>query len=511
MSVTRATTATRVNSAGLIELVPYNLLEYSEQFDNAYWSKYQTSVTANSTTAPNGTTTADTITITGAGGGTVYKSSFSFSGGVVCVSVYFKKGTTNLTFVEGNPTSGYFGAGFDLDTEVITPYSSLISSNIENLNNGWYRCSIVANASGSGYVAYGLSGSVGQTCYAWGAQLNEGTIKPYQKTETKLNIPRLDYSNGTCPSLLVEPQRTNLYTYSEDLSQWLTYSSITTTANSAISPSGIQNADRVQFGTNGSLIYRTGTGSSGSNTLSVWAKATSGTSSKFRFFANGATLLSNDLEATNEWQRFEFTYTYSAQTAGLSAPSTGASDVLFWGFQHELGSYATSYIPTTSASVTRNADEIFKTGISSLIGQTEGVWYLDLFASAENKDAGTYATWLIAGDATNNFQIYNLGTTLYWYAKNAGGVLIDQTANETLVKGQRYKIAFAYKGGDYALYINGVQKRTSTNANVPTVSQFNLSAEGYGASAAIVKNEYNAVALWKTRLTNTQLATLTTI
>jgi len=61
MSVTRATTATRVNSAGLVELVPYNLVTYSEQFDNADWTKNNISITANTTTAPNGTTTADKL------------------------------------------------------------------------------------------------------------------------------------------------------------------------------------------------------------------------------------------------------------------------------------------------------------------------------------------------------------------------------------------------------------------------------------------------------------------
>ena len=116
------------------------------------------------------------------------------------------------------------------------------------------------------------------------------------------------------------------------------------------------------------------------------------------------------------------------------------------------------------------------------------------------------------GAATENFQIYNLGTTLYWYARNTGGTIIDQTANETLVEGTRYKIAYAYKSGDYALYINGVQKRTNANANVPVaVSQFNLSAGTFGASPVIVKNEYNSVALFPTRLTNAELASLTTI
>ena len=66
MSVVRATTATRVNSAGLVELVPYNLVQYSEQFNNAFWNQAASgsatfTVTANQTTAPDGTTTAETL------------------------------------------------------------------------------------------------------------------------------------------------------------------------------------------------------------------------------------------------------------------------------------------------------------------------------------------------------------------------------------------------------------------------------------------------------------------
>jgi hypothetical protein len=138
--------------------------------------------------------------------------------------------------------------------------------------------------------------------------------------------------------------------------------------------------------------------------------------------------------------------------------------------------------------------------------------FLDYYASAENQDALTYAYLFLGGNATNNIQLYNIGTALYWYVRNTAGVIIDQTANQTLVAGTRYKIALAYKSGEYALYINGVQKRTSTNSSAPpAMSQFNLNAEDFGASAAKVKNEFNAVAFWPTRLTNTQLAQLTTI
>jgi hypothetical protein len=272
------------------------------------------------------------------------------------------------------------------------------------------------------------------------------------------NVPRIDYSGGGCPSILVEPQRTNSLLNSA------------TVANQTIITGAV--AYTLSFYGSGTITL------SGTHTATVVGLGTA---------------------------RKIYTFTPTAGILILTVTGTCTNGQL------EAGSYATSYIPTTSAIVTRNADVISKTGISSLIGQTEGVLYLDLYASGKNNDANTFASWLIAGDSDENFQIYNLGTTLYWYAKNTADLIINQSADQILVEGQRYKIAFAYKSGDYALYINGVQKRTSTNANVPAVSQFNLSSDNFGDSPAIVKNEYNVTALWKTRLTNAELAQLTTL
>jgi hypothetical protein len=363
------------------------------------------------------------------------------------------------------------------------------------------------------------------------------------------NVPRLDYSNGTCPSILVEPQRTNLLTYSEqfDNAAW-TKNELTITANNAISPDGTQNADtafETSVNAYHDLLQFPSVTSGTTYTLSSFVKA-AGRDYCYLFFSDGTTPaavkynlatgvvlgtalgspVSSKIENYgNGWYRCSLVYTSGATaTATLAISATNspalslapyAGDVTkgisVWGAQAEAGSYPTSYIPTTSAAVTRNADVISKTGISALIGQTEGVLFLDLYASAKNDDTNTFATWLVAGNATNNFQIYNLGTTLYWLARNTAGVILDQSADQTIVEGTRYKIAYAYKSGDYALYINGVQKRTNANANVPAVSQFNLSSGGFGASPAIVKNEYNSAVLFPTRLTNAELISLTTL
>jgi hypothetical protein len=518
--VTRATTATRVNSAGLVELVPYNLNTNSENFTTSWGNDGTSTTTNNFTTAPNGTMTAAKV-VSNIANGYAYKS-LPVPSGTYTLSYYVKASAPTTMSIAFNDVggNGYIGSyGIAVTTE-------------------WQRISLTANLVGSNlYIDYSQL-QLGVDYYIWGAQLVEGsTAKDYQKTETRLNIPRLDYSNGTCPSLLVEPQRTNILKYSEDFENiyWYEEPGNSVTSNTTISPSGIQNADTfTAVGGSEMNIHNVATFplTTGTYTYSVYLK-NNGTNlievylyqigpgfvargeinfSAGTFTASVGTGTIQELD--NGWYRVTLTNSVTAgdfTTGVYTTSTTGTRSVFVWGAQLEAGNYSTSYIPTTSASVTRNADVISKTGISSLIGQTEGVWYLDLYASAQNIDGGAFATWLVAGDSSNNFQIYNVGTTLYWFARNTGGVLIDQTANQTIAAGERYKIAFAYKAGEYALYINGVQKRTNTNANVPAVSQFNLSAAGYGASPVMVKNEYNAVALWKTRLTNTQLAQLTTI
>jgi hypothetical protein len=320
--------------------------------------------------------------------------------------------------------------------------------------------------------------------------------------------------------LLVEPQRTNLATWSNDFSNavW-TKNQSTITSNYAVSPQGIQNASRWLSNSGATIHFLSqlyGFTLGVTYTISCYVKSNTSSNQDFRLGIDGGVTSSN-LTATTEWQRF--TFTANPTTAvGLTAfyiarPSTNAAvDLLIYGLQLELGSYATSLIPTQAATVTRNADVISKTGIADLIGQTEGVIFIDYYASAQNQDGVSYAFLFLGGNSTNNILIYNSGTALQWFIQSTSGIIVNENANQTIVAGTRYKIAVAYKAGDYALYINGVQKRTSTNASAPPMmSQFNLNGEDYGVNAAKVKNEFNAVAFWPTRLTNTQLAQLTTI
>jgi hypothetical protein len=533
MSVVRATTATRVNSAGLVELVPYNLLGYSEDFTNASWLKGASTITGNTTTSPNGTLTADTFSGNGASDLHIVLWQTDVIGVGNTISVYAKKNTNDFLQIYTDFVNTDF-ANFNLANGTTGSVgSSVISSAIESVGNGWYRCSFVVGSASSKYVNFCLvtsstagraeTNSLSTSVFLWGAQLNEGTLLPYQKTETRLNIPRLDYSNGTCPSLLVEPQRTNLLRYSSSIdnnSSWAKIqanggSTPIVTANYGISPDGTQNADRIQLtrttaSNSFSFVYQDFTGTVGQPyTWSVWLKSLSGTPSVALSFEGAA--FTNIVTITNEWERYEFTANAAASSCQATfllfqaLPSTSLSaDFLAYGFQVEQGSYSTSYIPTTSASVTRNADVISKTGISSLIGQTEGTLFVDLEDFIE---LDIPCLTIDNGTNDNRIVLYReFGTGYLGLFLAASGTIVTALSTTSASDG---KIAIAYTGTTFVMYRNGVQIVSTTSAIPSSMSAVRFN--GRATNDFYTTRKIKSFALWKTRLTNTQLATLTSL
>ena len=538
LSFTRASNGTRVNSAGLVEVVAWNLVEQSETFENAVWLKFDASATANATTAPNGTTTADKF-VEGTG-----SSIHRFNQGLSIVngqsytfSVYAKASErTRILLRTYNGTD-------DLDTYFDLTNGTIVSGTgtIESVGNGWYRLSRTFTATSSissnfinqlllvntgtniSYTGNGTSG-----LFLWGAQTNIGsTAKPYFPTTDRLNVPRLTYQNGGggCPSLLLEKQSTNITLYSQDISNttgtyWGDGSSggtATLTANYATSPDGTSNATRVQI--NQGSLYAVwqqviGTTSGTTYTYSIWMKAVSGTPTIVWLYDGTA---NRNITLTNEWVRY--TWTFSAGSLMIARfavwssvwGTSSSADILAWGAQLEASSYPTSYIPTTSASATRVADACFKTGISSLIGQTEGVLFAE-FDMMSNANSGAYQTIInIATDANNSIDILKNNTTseLYVFAINGGVIQVNSIGiSGTNILG-RHKIALAYKANDYVCYLDGVQVFTDTSATVPTCS--NLYVGAYLGASNILAGSIAQAILFKTRLTNAELASITSL
>jgi hypothetical protein len=184
----------------------------------------------------------------------------------------------------------------------------------------------------------------------------------------------------------------------------------------------------------------------------------------------------------------------------------GTSGVYLWGAQLEAGSYPTSYIPTTSASVTRNADVISKTGISSLIGQTEGSVFLDLYATGQNSDSNPGFSLLASVGNTNRVEIYTNNGVLGFIIYSPSATVVLSTY--TIVPNERIRVALAYQSGATSLFVNGAQVASSAvTFSLSGLNDFILNKSLIGDLQA--ENSYNAAALWKTRLTNDELERLT--
>jgi hypothetical protein len=507
-----------------VELVPYNLLQQSNNFDTT-WAINGTGggTITSGQTDPNGETNAWIFSKLGLPGRIEQVLNI---GGTQTFFIYAKKNTSDFISIIIFDGSVAHQCYFNLSTGTVGTQNASTGA-IESVGNGWYKCIMTStNLISSGVIQIYISDNDGTitgttgSVYIFNSQLNEGsTALPYQKTETRLNIPRLDYSNGTCPSLLVEPQRTNELLYSQDISNtsgsyWFDGSSggtATATANYATSPDGTQNATRLQL--NQGPLYSVwqqviGTTSGTTYTYSIWLKAVSGTPT-ILFLYDGTA--NQNVTLTNEWMRYTFTFTggtFAIARFGLWSSVWGTStsaDILAWGAQLEAGSYATSYIPTTSASVTRNADVISKTGISSLIGQTEGVMFVDLDWVNNGVDS-VFAT-ISDGTTSNRIHFGYAASGNFWYLYSEASGASQANITFAAPSNGKYRLAIGYKLNDYAFYVNGTQIGVDTSASVPATSQFNLG----GFITTGLEHSVNYTALWKTRLTNDQLATLTTL
>ena len=244
--------ATRVGPTGLIEKGRENLLLQSNQFDTT-WTTSNTSVTSGQS-GYDGSSDAWLLEADSDGNGRRVEQSKT-QGGVATLSIYAKAGTTDWLRIEfGGAASLVY---FDLTNGVLGSETNAIGK-IESVGNGWYRCSAV-NTSGStpSSVRYHLAsadGSIavtdGNNLYIQDAQLEIGlAATDYIEsgaTTGKAGLledePRFDYSGGaTCPSLLLEPSRTNLIGQSEYFGD-NSNSSCTIDSNDATSPDGLTTA-----------------------------------------------------------------------------------------------------------------------------------------------------------------------------------------------------------------------------------------------------------------------------
>lgn len=214
---TRASAATRVNSEGLIEKETSNLFTYSNDLSNAIWNKGLITETGGQS-GYDGSSDAWLIT-KDASAYRAIEHDINNSG-VYTYSVYAKADTLNLIYLRNQTLNQ--GAYFDLSNG--TTYSnSGVSSSIDSVGGGWYRCSVTFNGSSTRLAIYlDFDNATAGSVFVQDFQVNYGLVATdYIETTTAAvyegitdDIPRINYENGI-GSFLLEGQRTNLVYHSE--------------------------------------------------------------------------------------------------------------------------------------------------------------------------------------------------------------------------------------------------------------------------------------------------------
>jgi hypothetical protein len=555
LTFSRASSATRVASNGLIEKVRTNLALQSNTFSNASWIKTDISVTSGQA-GYDGTTNAWLVANTAASGNLTQTISFS---GFNTLSFYAKAGTHNYVFLLLNGGGFNATAVYNLSTGAITDASGdALITTATSVGNGWWRITITGSRSNTDFRIYPSNTNGAATTngniLVQNVQLEAGDIATDYIATTSAavsvgpvsGLPRLDYLNSTCPRLLLEPQRTNKITYSENQNptgtSWYPSTTWTVTTNTVTSPDGYTNADTLTETT--STGFHSGyynaiieSSYTGTYTISAFAKyngrlfvlnpfTTAGGRTYFNLQTGtvaqvGTGVTASIVDYGNGWYRCICTATYAAEQVGfehmlasavgtLQYTGNGTSGVHIWGCMAEAGAYATSYIPTLGTSVTRVKDAALTGSVPSLIGQTEGVMFIDYNRLGTLEDSA-FMLSNVAGTTSNSYQ-----NSVYIYQIANGPLVVESyisnvqqfAFSSTALSVGRHKVAIAYKQNDFALYVDGVLRGTDTSGNVPAMNYLTI---GGAADVPTHVQAVNQALLFKTRLTNAQLAELTTL
>jgi hypothetical protein len=452
----RDSDATRVNSEGLIERVGYYGSELASQPINL----------TNDFIANSGGVIVDADTFTTSGS--------SLDGIKSNTSVFsLTVGKTYKIDIQGNTTSSGFTLG---------------------------NISASGNEYGSGF---GVHTFVSQNTQLWIRQNTEGTtnITSLSVVEVTGDRARLNYEIegglvNTKPSLLLEPQSTNLVTYSEDFSGYVN-ANIRIESNQIIAPDGVSKSSKLSKSAFFENIQSQATISNSTNyTFSVFVKQ--GTLNRITLrLASGSNdvrkcLDLSDLSVSdaagnqtgfvsskverlvNDWYRFSVTATSNGTTQFINIYAgkgnvVESGNIYIWGAMLEQQSYPTSYIPTNGSAQTRAAETCRGAGTSSIFNDSEGI----LFAELKNiaNDGTNKCISISAGLSTNERVTIVLGTgdNIIRPMVKAGGVSVfDATTSSYNTINNFVKIAVRYKANNFACWVNGTQVLTDTSGAIPT-------------------------------------------
>jgi hypothetical protein len=514
LTFTGASLRMHYDSAGVLKFAGHNLCLQSQTIDSATWSKgANTTITANDAVAPDGTTTADLVTGAGAANtltqsvtlAAASRSEFSFwakrvTGQWLRVVVYDGGDGYQYWVDIQNGTAGTFAVlngGTALTSSIVADgsyYKVTLSGIVPGTTN--FLQMFMVDGNNSTTVANG-------SFHMWGFQFRRTPCSDtnyYATTTAAVFKQRYDYNPATLAArgLLIEEQRTNLQIRSQefDNASWANIGSAET-ANATTAPDGTTTAEKLtEDGSIGRhLIYNTAgvTLTAAAYTASVYLKAAERTIVKIdldvaggsdgAFFELSGAGTARDIHADltgatiqdvgNGWYRCTVTRTatavsyflaFAAVTTGTTDSYTGVNGNGFyvWGAQVELGAFATSYIPTTTASVTR-ATEAVTLAYSAIPSFSTAYIFIVEYVHFAVFSTTNYSRVVVGfGAVTNTALIGTNGSTThkFWQANDPGA---DINLG-TIVVDQIYKAAYLSKAGDYAVSLDGAAVSTSADA-----------------------------------------------
>jgi len=554
-------------------LAEQNLATYSQDFTNANWSKTFSSITGNTATAPDGTTTAGKFIPDNSSNRHSLSNStylYSISGLDLSFSIYAKAAEYNQLYIFNNTgvVDSYY-VFFNLTTGAIGTNSSggaVSNATITSVGNGWYRCSAYLTfIAGAGRtIGYGVSNADGVRSFAgdgtsgiyiWGAQLEQrSSVTAYTPTTTAAitnyipqlmtapaNVARFDCDPITRNSLglLIEESRTNLLTYSSDFSNAVWGKGNTTiTSTSNIAPDGTQTASFNSSITSGQAYFRQYTTvlNATSYTQSIYAKANTATWLKvelgwagfiyanFNLLSGTLGTLSAGVTATiisvgNGWYKCTATGT-STSTAGYSQFDLGIADntftnavnqgAFFWGAQLEAGAFATSYIPTVASTVTRAADAASMTGTNFSSWYNQSEWSL-YWESNSTVNTVTAIIWELNGNTgIAAFGANNINGGLARFV-TYGSTTVNQIAG-SIVAGSTNKYSVTTKpgSGNNVLTLNGVvQSTTASPAWLNVPTGLYLYDVNSGGTSGTLNGHIKKLSYYPVALSSSNLVALT--
>ena len=477
ITMTRATLGTRVNPTGLVEDVA---LLGSEE-------------------VVNGDFATDTDWIKGTGW-SISNNRASYNGSGTGYQYILQSITT---------TSGKL---YKINFDVL----SSTGSNLNIVDFGSVRVNQTHLSVGN-YTYYAEADATSENLFIYANGTDTFSITNVSVKEATIdNLPRVDYTDGTS-SLLVEPQRTNLITYSEDFTSWNKLAAVVTT-NQTTSPSGTLTADKITYdGTTYGRVEQTVAVTNGNTySWSVYLKNNdlSDVTQVWLGFSLGGQ--GEFVTITNEWQRYETVQVANGSNEYPRVQFTGTGSLYAWGAQMEEGSYPTSYIKTSGSTVTRNQETYTKTGISDKIGQTEGTFFIELSKPVLETD-GYYLISLNNAASNSDSNSVTIGfddadDDFYIRLKASGiNVFLDNLTSS--LANTFYKIAVAYKSGQSKIYINGspINPNQGSLSNTFTfaVTLDNLSFDYNGNGTLPFRGKVKQLQIFKTALSPSELATLT--